>query len=383
MDFKNKFEEIRPYRDHELKSVISELLQDETFLKVIDSIFPDQNEKKAILEIFASVNTVEQFQYEIIRPLVDKVAKMSSDGFQLLGKERFDTEKSHVFISNHRDIVLDPALLNVGIIKQDFRATEIAIGSNLLIYKWITDLVKLNRSFVVKRDIPVKQMMEASETLSNYIRTNILELNRSVWIAQKEGRSKDGVDRTQVALLKMLNISNPDSTVKQGFIDLDVIPISLSYEIEPCGELKVLELLRKRHEPDYKKGPGEDLKSMGAGIVKNKGRIVFQFGEPLNKKLSEIEDLKNKNKQLKIVAELMDQAIIENYKLWPFNFIAFDQLNKTDRFSNEYTTKDIEKFEKLTKESLSIIKEHHNEALELWLQMYSNPVQSKIDFKYL
>ncbi|QZT36427.1 1-acyl-sn-glycerol-3-phosphate acyltransferase [Halosquirtibacter xylanolyticus] len=383
MDLNKKYEEIRPYRDHEIKEVVATLLKDDSFHHVFEKLFPNKQEREMFLDIFASIETVIDFQYKIIRPLVDRVADMSTDGVQFLGKENFDYKKCHVFISNHRDIVLDPAFLNVGAIKQDIRATEIAIGSNLLIYDWITHLVKMNRSFVVKRDIPVKQMLAASENLSGYIRSNITERDQSVWIAQKEGRTKNGIDRTQVALLKMLNISNNHSSTRQGFIDLDIVPMSLSYEIEPCGGLKVLELLRKKYEPDYKKQPGEDLQSMGTGIIAPKGRVVFQFSEPINPTLLATEEVKNKNKQLKVVADILDQAIISNYKLWPFNFIAFDRVNNTDRFSNEYTSEDIEKFDKLTEESLSIIDFKQDEALQLWLEMYANPVQSKIEFNCL
>lgn len=383
MELSKRFEEIRPYRDHEVKKVIAELLADDAFLHILEKIYPQKEECEQVIAILKTLDNVVDFQYKIIRPLVGRISQMSTDSFDLIGKENFDTQKSHIFISNHRDIVLDPAFLNVGAINNDIKATEIAIGSNLLIYKWITDLVKLNRSFVVKRDIPVKQMMEASETLSNYIRNSVIERDRSVWIAQKEGRTKDGIDRTQVALLKMINISNPNDSTRQGFLDLDIVPLALSYEIEPCGGLKVLELLRKKHEPDYKKSPGEDLRSMGAGIIRPKGRVVFKFGKPINEVLSQTEEIKNKNKQLKVVAEIIDKSVIENYTLWPFNFIAHDKLNQSDRFKDQYTQDDIDRFEKLTAESLSIIEEHKEEAVQLWLEMYANPLQSKIDFNLL
>jgi len=267
-------------------------------------------------------------------------------------------------------------LLNVQMYKFGYKPTEIAIGSNLLVYPWIEDISRVNRSFIVNRNIPARQMLESSQILSAYIRHSVTNNGNSIWIAQREGRSKDGMDLTSPAVLKMLNMSNEQKFVK-GFQELQIVPMSIAYEIEPCGNEKVAELLKRQSDPEFRKTEKDDLLSMVSGLKNQKGRVQIQFSPPISRSaLKGLSKEGNINDRLKRLAEYIDLQIYTNYKLFPNNYIAYDLYYNCNKYTDQYSIEEQRLFIELTHQRLKLVNEDREEAMELWLKMYSTPVYS-------
>lgn len=368
------FDDIRPYRDEEIPAVMEELCSDPVFDSVLTNLYKEEQRITQVKENMLQTKTVESFQTTFMVPFLNNILNTSTMGMTIGGLENLKRDNSYLYISNHRDIILDSALLNVQMYKTGYNPTQIAIGSNLLIYPWIDHLARVNRSFVVKRNIPVKQMLLASKKLSGYIRTTITNGRDSIWIAQREGRTKDGNDQTQSSLLKMFNMSNSKKFVK-GFKELKIVPMAISYEIEPCGNEKVAELLKRQSDPNFRKTEKDDLWSMVSGLKNQKGHIHIQFGKPLTKKvLRSIPKGENVNERLKNLATYIDKQIYTNYRLFPNNYIAYDLYYKTDKYNNKYTEQQKEEYIQLTHQRLKLVNEDRSEAMDLWLKMYSSPV---------
>lgn len=372
-----EFESIRPYQDHEIQKVFERLKKETSFIELIGFLYPELPPQKFIDKLM-KIKTIRQFQQEVISPYVKEIIKNTTKGITSEGLEYLNPNEAYLYISNHRDIILDPAILNIILFEKGFDTTEIAIGDNLLIYPWITDLVKLNRTFIVKRNLPVRQMMESSTLLSKYIRHTITQVGHSIWIAQREGRSKDGNDRTQLSLLKMLNISGKNESVAENFKELKIVPVSISYEYDPCDYLKALELQHKRDNPDYVKTPDDDLKHMGAGLRGRKGRVHFAFGQPIcGNEFDKLKELQNKNEKFEFLARLIDEHVHENYKLWPGNLIAWDMLNANDEYRHKYTPEEKETFLNYIEEHLNRIEGDKEFLRKTLFEMYANPVANK------
>ena len=315
----DRYKGIRCYNDEELNSKINELLREEKFEKVLSFLYPKEKIPE-IKEFLKNLKTISGFQKGVIYPYLSKMLKATTSGLSFSGLKNLNSKSSYLFISNHRDIVLDSALLNFLLIKNNFNTTEIAIGSNLLIFPWIEILVKLNKSFLVKRNLPAREMLQASRELSAYINYTLQEKGNSVWIAQKEGRTKDGNDKTHPALLKMLNLDSDDSIVRT-FKKMKIVPVSISYEIEPCDKTKTTELYQKFKTGVYVKDPKEDLLSMSGGLNNFKGKIHFSFGKPLKRKLVKLKRIHNRNEQFNKLSTIIDSQIHKGYKLlaWCMN----------------------------------------------------------------
>ena len=372
----NVFDEIRPYRDEEVPEIMGRLLVDPVFARVLKNLFVEESKIQEIREAMISTQNVESFQLRFMVPFLENIIKLSISELTVGGLEYLEKDKSYLFISNHRDIVLDSALLNVEIYKFGFKPTEIAIGSNLLIYPWIEDVSRVNRSFIVKRNIPVRQMLKSSHVLSEYIRQTVTTNGNSIWIAQREGRSKDGLDLTSPALLKMLNMSNTKKFVR-GFQALTIVPMAISYEIEPCGNEKVAELLKRQADPDFHKTEKDDLLSMVSGLKNQKGRVHIQFGSPIKKNaLKSLSKEGNINDRLKRLADYIDLQIYKNYRLYPNNYIAYDLYYNCNTYMDQYTFEEQKSFIELTHQRLRLVDEDREEAMQLWLKMYSTPVFS-------
>ena len=370
------FESIRPYKDHEIQQVFERLKNETSFLELIGFLYPELSPQRFI-DGMMQIKSIRQFQQEVISPYIKQIIKTTTKEVTSEGLNELDPKESYLYISNHRDIVLDPAILNVIMFENNFDTTEIAIGDNLLIYPWITDLVKLNRTFIVKRNLPVRQMMESSTLLSEYIRHTITTIGHSIWIAQREGRSKDGNDRTQLSLLKMLNISGRDESVAENFKQLKIVPVSISYEYDPCDYLKAKEFQQKRDDPEFSKTQEDDLQHMGAGLRGRKGRVHFAFGQPINNELDILKDIENKNEKIEFLAGLIDKHVHENYRLWPGNWVAWDMLNTTEEYSNMYSTEEKEIFLQYIEEHLERIEGDREFLRKTLLEMYANPVVNK------
>jgi hypothetical protein len=368
-----QFDNIRPYHDSEVAQALYELSADTMFNAVFEKLYPNPGVKDQVMNVMLKCKTIEEFQGNIIYPLLVQIEKNSTKGIVYSTMDQFHPDDCYLFISNHRDIILDSGFLNAVMHKHGFRKTGVAIGDNLLIYDWIKKLVRVNRAFIVRRNLGLREQLEASKTLSGYIRYAITQKNESVWIAQREGRTKDGNDQTQPALLKMLNMSNKASVV-DGFKELNIVPMAISYEIEPCCISKVEELLNRKHNPDFAKTQQDDLRSMANGIMQPKGRVNFGFGNPLNLRIEEVVQGKNNNEAIQAIVEYIDKRIYANYKLWPNNYIAADLLASSERYKQHYSEDEKQAFVERMHTEVATLTYNSDETVELYLKIYANPV---------
>ncbi|MBP5307470.1 MAG: 1-acyl-sn-glycerol-3-phosphate acyltransferase [Paludibacteraceae bacterium] len=374
------FDAIRPYRDHELQEQIRILLNEPKFADMLPTFFPnmDIDELKRFL---LSLKTIAEFQEKIIHVYLNHVADLSTNGVTLDGLENLDPKTGYVVISNHRDIILDSAFLNSNLVGTGIPMTEIAIGDNLLIYDWIRRLVRINRSFIVERNLPIRQQLESSMRLSAYIRDTVARRNQSVWIAQREGRAKDSNDRTQVALLKMFNMSGSKSLI-ENFKQLNLCPTSISYEYDPCDYLKAKEFQQKRDDANFKKSPADDLLNMKTGVLGKKGRVRFYFVGDISDQLDEIEAATSvKNEQLTAIADLIDKHIHLNYAIFPNNKVAYDELLGVNRFANDYSEEERCSFNQYIQGQLDKIELPDKDESFLrtkMLEMYANPLINQL-----
>ncbi len=372
------FDAIRPYNDTEVVEIIGRLVKEEAFIRFSQQLFPGFS-KEMIVKALSEVKTIKEFQSNFIVRLAQHIVDHTTKGITIDGLDNLDPNESYLFISDHRDIILDSALLNVMLHNNGFETTEIAIGSNLLIQPWISDLVKLNKSFVVQRNVSVREMLTSSKQLSSYIQYALNTKKASIWIAQREGRTKDGDDRTQQSLLKMLQMSNGDKTFPEYFKSLRIVPVAISYEYEPCDAMKTIELYKKETDKDYKKTPKDDLRSMIRGMVNEKGRVNFVIGKPISEMLDVIEKMEDSRDKYKALADVIDYRIHKNYKLWPDNYIAYDIVNKTNEFESKYTKEEKDLFLKHMEKKISSEEGDMDRLSQLFFEIYANPVKNRLE----
>ncbi len=370
----DRFDDLRPVNDDEVSSVIKELLTDPGFKHAIGYINPGMPWEE-FCSVMSRFTTKFEFQSNIIAPVIAGLANNTSLGFTASGWENYEGEKPYTFISNHRDIILDAGLLNVLRHNYGQQTTEIAIGDNLFVFPWIEKLVRLNKSFVVRRGVSVRQMLEVSKHLSEYIHHTITQKNASVWIAQRQGRAKDSDDRTQESLLKMLALAPEKTSVVASLHELNIVPLAISYEYDPCDYLKAQEFQLKRDDPEYKKSQANDLKNMETGLLGFKGRIHFRFAKPINDRLDEYCAGCDKQQTVLRIASLIDREIHYNYEIYPVNYIAYDLVNNSHRFEDKYTIDDREKFIRYVDEQIDKIRMENKDYAflkkKIW-EMYSN-----------
>ncbi len=367
------FQQIRPYDEKEIPSAINRILSNDTFYNVGRWLFPDKS-KNEIIEIFRSVSTADDFQVKVMYPAMKSILAQTSSELTYGGLENLSPEKSYLFISNHRDITLDSALLQIILYENKFPTTEISAGSNLLSSPLLLDIGKINKMFTVIREGEGRVLYENLKILSKYIRHAITDKKTSVWIAQRNGRTKNGDDRTEIALLKMLHASY-DGEFVPGFADLNMVPISISYEYEPCDGLKTQENYASVNTP-YIKAPGEDLTSIITGILQPKGRIHMQFGNPLNLELPTFDPSENLNSLFKLLTEKIDDQIHLHYHLFPSNFIAHDLISKNSTFSDRYSPEEKDQFQAHTQKTLSSLQGDQNLLEKILLNLYAFPVRN-------
>ncbi len=373
------FNNIRSFRDEEVNKTLRELISDEGFLYILRKIFTEERIARLGTEL-NDVKSVYDFQSKYISFYVNVLIRLSVKNFTHAGLENLDKSKSYLFISNHRDIVLDSALINELLYRSGFQTSEIAIGNNLLIYKWIENLVRLNKSFIVRRDLAGKEMLQASMKLSAYIRDTVVNRNTSVWIAQKEGRSKDGNDYTDTALLKMLNFSGSNDFVKD-FTELNIVPVSISYENEPTIESKIAATYSKLKGEEYKKSLEDDMKDMGRGLYNMKGDVNITFGKPLNEDIKTFNTIKNKNERFSKLTSLIDNQIYADFKLNKANYIAFDILNNSNKCLKEgkYFKEDETKLKVQCKKIVSSMTGDPDLTEKIFYGIYAKPLINKIN----
>ncbi len=366
------FEDIRPYNDEEINPALIRITAVPEFGKILEFLFPDKD-KGQILHNLSQTHTALDFQKTFMHPLVNSIVSRTSKGLTTSGFDKLDPGSPYLFVANHRDIVLDSAMLQVVLLDHGHNTSEITFGSNLMTNQFIIDLGKVNRMFKVYRGGNRMELFRNSQLLSAYIRYTITRKHTSAWIAQRNGRTKDGNDKTETGLLKMFNISG-SCDFRESFSELNIVPLAVSYEYEPCCAYKVKELMAGLKGIPYQKQPQEDLMSIISGITQFKGRIHLSAGTPVNLLLSETDPLQNLNDKINKLASLIDSMVYSNYRLWPTNYIAFDLLHHGKQNSSHYSHAELEEFNAYIKRELSIFSGDISLQKELLLKIYANPL---------
>lgn len=383
----NNYDDIRPYHDGELGPVIERLLEEPIFYKIMKWVYPSLG-KSVIQGMMREISTVEEFQEQVSAPAFKVVSQLTTSGLTFSNIDFLEKEKAYLFLSNHRDIILDSALLNVSLMERGYKTTQIAIGDNLLETPVVRDIVRSNKNFIVNRNINAKEVFHYSLRLSNYIRKTIQEDNTSIWIAQREGRSKDGDDRTASGLLKMFTMSSSKS-MEDSLLDLNIVPMCVSYEYDPCDVMKANELVQKRMFGRYEKKPGEDFRSMMKGLTGHKGRVHISVGSFMSGAIEQMRGIQHKNDKVQFLANAVDSEMHRIYKLWPTNYIAYDLLYGTKEHKEYYTNIQRITFSNyirgcvitsgIMRRQEGLPKEGYAKAIrETLLEMYANPVANKI-----
>ncbi len=365
------FEDIRSYDNDEYQQVVGDLTEVVPLMQAINNYLP-QYSVEQIKEQLLSYRNCDEFQANRSCGIVQRIIDTTMNSFDYEGVLKLDKEETYLYISNHRDIILDSALINYCIHGRNYNFCEIAIGSNLVKESWVKKLVRLNKSFIVKRNVPKEEMLEASKTLSGYINHALKAKRNSVWIAQREGRAKDGDDKTNPALLKMFVLAN-DGDLLDYLVNMNITPVSISYELDPCDYLKIPELIKKSKGETYQKAPGEDNQHMLLGLNGNKGQVFIRFGQPINDKIKAFADIKNRNELLKTIAEEIDKEIYLNYQMWPSNYIAYDLLQQSNKYTAKYTNEEKQQFMNYMEERIAKLPPDEQNK-HFFLTMYANPV---------
>lgn len=372
----NEFTDISPYTDAEAVEALGKLADHPAVVEVSKAIFPDK-EPEFLRKILKSVKSIDEFQILVMNKAVEWVLSTTAHNFSYDGIENLKKiNGKFLAMSNHRDIILDPAITQVVLYRNAIPMTEIAVGSNLLTNKYIEYLIRSNRMIKVIRGINARQLYLSSQVLSKYIRECITSGRSSVWIAQREGRAKDGIDTTEQGLLKMLDMSGT-ADFTTNFEELNIVPLSISYEYEPCDILKARERLISRTQK-YVKGSREDLISIMTGIEQQKGNIHLNIGSPLTHDEIEAASYCNKNDRYQAIRHAVDVRIIEGYKLWKTNYIGYDMVNHTFKYRDKYTPEDVAQFTDYVEHQLDKVEKSlcRADLRDIFLRIYANPVVS-------
>ncbi|OIP82659.1 MAG: acyltransferase [Porphyromonadaceae bacterium CG2_30_38_12] len=374
------FDEIRCYHDHEVPAALERLSKEKQFMKVLSTVYPLMP-KETLKQRLSTFKTKYEFQEKMVYPFLQYINANLTKGIELKGLENIDTSKPYLYISNHRDIILDSALLCYNLINNKMDTVEIAIGDNLLVFPWIEDLVRVNKSFIVKRGLSARSVLESSQRLSHYIAYTLHSKQQSIWLAQREGRAKDANDLTQESLLKMLNMYGTNGIAK-NLAALNICPLTISYEYDPCDYLKAKEFQQKLNNADFKKSPQDDLLHMETGVMGYKGKVIYTMNGNITEELLAMEnEFSNKNELVEAIAKRIDYHIHSGFTIYNINKIAFDLLDGSGRFEKEYTLIEKLDFEAyIAKQILKIDLEDKDEDFltQKMLEMYSNPLINKL-----
>ncbi|TRX33455.1 1-acyl-sn-glycerol-3-phosphate acyltransferase [Flavobacterium sp. ZT3R18] len=373
----NKFDAIRPFYDSEINDGIIKVIDHPMMKALMNFCFPGVKDD-IWKEQLKKTHSIRDFQCNFIYHGVQQVLEKSSEGLTTSGFEKLEKNTAYLYISNHRDIVLDTTFLNACLFEHGLDMTSSAIGDNLVKKSFLKILAKLNRNFLVQRGLTPREMLMSSKLLAEYMAQLLLHENRSVWIAQREGRTKDGNDETNPGVLKMIAMGSDEPNIMDYFKKIKIVPVSISYEYDPTDALKMPQLLAEANNEIYIKEKNEDFKTLLSGIIGQKKRIHIHIGDVLDQ---EIEDIKinvdTSNKQIQALAQVIDDSILRNYKLWTTNYIAYDILNKSKTFAHLYTENEKLLFER----RLELRIDHeHPVAKQGFLDMYANPVVNKLKY---
>ncbi len=372
----NVSEYMCPQSEAEFMETINRVVSNRFFKLFSRAVWGDTSLDKT-RGLMLSLHDVDDFQRRVMFPFITNVLHMSSDGFTFSGEENIEAGKSYLFVSNHRDIVVDPLLLQYVLMKLEMKTTDITIGNNLLNVGFLVDLARMNKIFRVVRDSKsIKDYMANSMMLSEFLRGDV-KRGRSVWIAQRNGRAKDGNDATARGLVKMFGVSSPDKEFVSAYAELNVVPVSISYEIESCDFLKAAELYKTRDGEPYVKSRHEDMKSILTGVMQPKGRIHLTMGRPLTQEVLSALGQTTKNEFQNNLTDLIDRRIFEGYRLFPNNYIAHDMRSGSKRFADKYNGQDFASFQK----RVATLKElsaglDFDAMLGIFLGIYANPVDN-------
>ena len=373
-----EFDDIRPYSPEELPAIFEELIADEEFKEMMTRAFPQLSYEQISGAMRASKTNLE-FQVALVKPflygLLDKLSKGLTLSYD--NKEQLSNA---LYISNHRDIILDSAFLDILLVEEIKNTVEIAIGDNLLIRPWIKKLVRVNRSFIVQRSLTMRELLASSKRLSSYIRFAIADKKQPVWIAQREGRAKDSNDFTAESVLKMLAMHSPGDPM-EALKALNIAPTAISYEFDPCDYLKAKEYQQKRDNPEHKKSPFDDLLNMQTGLFGYKGHIHYHVAKCINDDLDALDPNLGKGEKFAAAAQIIDRAIHSNYRFWPVNYYFYELLTGDTRFADKYTAEEKAALDAYLAGQLQKIDLPNRDEAFLRgkiLEMYANPVKNYI-----
>jgi len=373
-----RFDSIRPFYDAEVNEAIQTAVNHPMMKAIMNFTFPDVADE-VWMEQLRRTHSIRDFQCNFIYKSVQKVLEKSSEGLSTSGFEKLEPNTSYLFISNHRDIILDTSLLNVALFDHGLVMTASAIGDNLVKKSFLKTLSKLNRNFLVQRGLSPRELLESSKLMSEYIGQLLLRENRSVWIAQREGRTKDGNDTTHSGVLKMLAMGSDVPKMFDYFKKIKIVPVSISYEYDPTDALKMPQLIAEAKNEIYIKEKNEDFVTLLSGIIGQKKRIHIHVGAILDKELDTIaSEYDNTNKQIQALAQTIDDSILKSYMLWPTNYIAYDILHKTTKYESHYTEDENSLFERRLEMKID---QNNPQMMESFLAMYANPVVNKSKYE--
>lgn len=376
---KEKFEIIRPYKDSEVKEAIGRLTEDPRFGEILTYLYDGSNLDE-LISLFKSIETIDEFQIKFSGRAVQRIIDKTSSGFSYGGLDKLDPNVSYLFVGNHRDIVLDSAIMQLVLVSNGHKTSEITFGSNLMSSQFVVDLGKINKMFTLYRGGTRIEQYRNALLHSAYIHHSICNKNESIWIAQRDGRTKDGSDKTQVGLLKMFSLGHKDVCTRLR--DLNIVPLTISYEYEPCDSSKAREIYIKGEGAEYVKHPNEDLESVIHGIRGYKGKVHMEFGEPLNNFIEELgkEEL-DANEKIAKIAEEIDRQIYLNYQLNAINYIAYDLMMNSSRYKDKYNSKEVIEFENYISNKVEKIEGDPSKLREYFLKIYGNPVANYLSVK--
>ena len=372
----SEFESISPYTDEEAAEALSKLAEFPLLSKVSQQFFPSE-EPDFLKNVLKSIKTIDEFQVLVMQKVVRWVIEHTAKNFSYDGVSNIDPNRKFLALSNHRDIILDPAITQLILYNNGLQMTEIAVGDNLITNETIEWLIRSNRMIKVVRGISARELYLSSQLLSKYIRLNITEQRSSIWLAQRQGRTKNGYDITEQGLLKMLDMSGK-ADFQTNFEELNIIPMSISYEYEPCDILKAREMVISRKRK-YVKAEGEDFNSIVTGIMQQKGSIHMNIGTPLTSDEIAAAALCDKNDRYQLIRHAVDQRIIDGYKLWRNNYIAYDIANQGYKYSHLYDQSDVEAFVTYMQHQLDTVEPEINreDLRRIFIDIYANPVFTK------
>ncbi|MCC9018014.1 MULTISPECIES: 1-acyl-sn-glycerol-3-phosphate acyltransferase [Flavobacterium] len=373
-----RFDAIRPFYDSEINEALHDVVNHPMMKTMMNFTFPEVADE-VWKEQLKKTHSIRDFQCNFIYNTIQKVLEKSSEGLTTSGFEKLEKNTSYLFISNHRDILLDTTLLNVCLFEHGLVMTASAIGDNLVKKAFLSTLAKLNRNFLVLRGLSPREMLQSSKLLSEYIGQLLLRENRSVWIAQREGRTKDGNDETNPGVLKMIGMGSDEPNLMDYFKKLKIVPVSISYEYDPTDVLKMPQLMAEANNEVYVKDKNEDFMNILSGIMGTKKRIHISVGDVLDTEIDQITaENDNANKQVQALAQVIDDSVLKNYQLWPTNFIAYDILNETNKFAHLYKESEKSLFERRLEMRIG---SDNPVTRQGFLAMYANPVVNKLKYQ--